>query len=334
MSLDERKRKPVRRDSRSALERKAHRKARVRKHKIGKRVPEALFAVLMIALIVFAVQNWLVQPRSQEPLSSKKVALIDQLSIAFPNPSFKEEFIKISESAGFTTDVYAGSEVNIDLYRVLPSMGYRLIVFRVHQSTPVEYLLPSSRPVTGSPVYLFTGEPYNERQYVVEQLSDLIVPAREINGSSIYFAIGPQFVQSMQGRFPNTVIVLAGCSGLYSADLADSFIVKGASVVFGWQRFVQMDYTDKAIIRFLRSIVLDKVTFYRGTFTMISDVGLDPSYKTSFLCYPEERSGLTFNEAIQLKEKVVITQQTGIWSRSPLPHVSVVRLMRSLAGVP
>jgi len=303
-------------------------KARRKKRRTGRVFAELVFVALMAGLVIFALQGWLFQPRSQESPLSRKVALIDQLSIAFPNPSFSNELVRVSRDAGFTVDLYSGSEVNIDLYRGLPSMGYRLIVFRVHQSTPVEYLLPRSRPVTGHPVYLFTGEPYTEHKYVVEQLSDLVVPAREINGSKIYFAIGPQFVQSMSGKFPNTVIVLAGCSGLYSADLADSFIVKGASIVVGWQRFVQMDYTDKAIVRFLKAIMLDQATFYRGVLTTISDVGLDPSYKTSLLCYPEERSRLTFNEAIQLKEKVVVTQRTGIWPSSSPPCATVLKLMR------
>jgi len=288
----------------------AHSKMRTRR-RIDRRAVEFVFLALMVGLIIFAVQDMFIRPGSKESTSSRKVALIDQLSIAFPNPSFVEEFTRTFKDVGFTSDVYSGPEVNIDLYRHLPSMGYKLIVFRVHQSTPVEYLLPKSRPVTGPPVYLFTGEPYDEHKYVVEQLSDLVVPAREINGSKIYFAIGPSFVQSMSGKFPSTVIVLAGCSGLYSADLADAFIVKGASVVVGWQRFVQMDYTDKAITRFLKAITLDRTTIYRGILVTVSDVGLDPAYKTSLFCYPEERSGLTFNEAIELRETVV-TQRIGI----------------------
>jgi hypothetical protein len=261
----------------------------------------------MMGLVVFAVQGLFVKPRTDS--ASRKVALIDQLSASYPNPSFKDEFVRIFKDAGFSSDIYGSAEANIDLYRNLPSLGYRAIVFRVHQSTPVEYLLPNDRPITGPPVYLFTGEPYDEHKYVVEQLSDLVVPAREINGSKIYFAIGPQFVQSMSGKFQNTVIILAGCSGLYSADLADSFIVKGASVVIGWQRFVQMDYTDKAIIRLLKALVLERTTIFRGIVVMTSDVGLDPSYKSSLLCYPDERSRLTFFDALELKEEVVVSQQ-------------------------
>jgi hypothetical protein len=42
---------------------------------------------------------------------------------------------------------------------------------------------------------------------------------------------------------------------------------------------------------------------------MTSDVGLDPSYKSSLLCYPDERSRLTFFDALELKEEVVVSQQ-------------------------
>jgi hypothetical protein len=278
----------------------SRRKSRKKKRRLGKRTVEIVSIILMVGLTVFVFQNWLIKPERASVTSEKRAALIDQLSISFPNQTFVDEFRKIFVDAGFKVDVYSGSEVTIDLYRQLPLMGYRVIVFRVHQSTPVEYLLPSSRPVKGPPVYLFTGEPYNEHKYVIEQLTDLIVPAREINGSKIYFAIGPKFVHSMQGRFQNTIIILAGCSGLYSAELADSFIVKGASAVVGWQRFVQIEYTDMAISRFLRAIILERTTIYRGMLLTYTDVGLDPLYKTNMICYPEERSGLTFEEALTL----------------------------------
>ena len=261
---------------------------------------------LLRYILYFAVQSWFSSSQPSEIQSANKAALIDQLSIAYPNPSFTEEFIRISEAVGLTPEIFTGTEVTLDLYKKLPSMGYRLIVFRVHQSTPAEVLLPYDHPITGYPVYLFTGEPYNEHKYVVEQLTDLVVPAREINGSNIYFSIGPEFVQSMDGEFQNTVIVLAGCSGLYSAELADSFIVKGASIVLGWQRFVQMDYTDRAIDRLLRAILLEKITFYRSVLVMTSEEGLDPTYDTKMLIYPEVRSNLTFDQAMELEEKVIV----------------------------
>ncbi|WP_455368610.1 hypothetical protein [[Eubacterium] cellulosolvens] len=281
-------------------------KKRVKKRKSGKRIAEVAFGIVMIGVIVFAVQSWLSSSQPPQIQSADKAALIDQLSIAYPNPSFTEEFIRMTEAVGLTPEIFKGSEVTLDLYKRLPSMGYRLIVFRVHQSTPAEVLLPYDHPVTGYPVYLFTGEPYNEHKYVVEQLSDLVVPAREINGSNVYFSIGPEFVQSMNGEFQNTVIVLAGCSGLYSAELADSFIIKGASIVLGWQRFVQMDYTDKAIDRLLRAILLEKTTFYRSVLVMTSEIGLDPTYKTNLLIYPEVRSNLTFDQAMKLEEKIIV----------------------------
>jgi hypothetical protein len=282
-------------------------KKRVKKRKAGKRIVEAVFGIIMIGVIVFAVQSWLFSSQPSETQSANKAALIDQLSLTYPNPSFTEEFIRMSEAVGLTPEIFTGSEVTLDLYSRLPSMGYRIIVFRVHQSTPAEVLLPMDHPVTGYPVYLFTGEPYNEHKYVVEQLTDLVVPAREINGSNVYFSIGPEFVQlSMDGEFQNTVIILAGCSGLYSAELADSFIIKGASVVLGWQRFVQMDYTDKAIERLLKAILLEKITFYRSVLVMTSEVGLDPTYETNLLIYPEARSNITFDQAMNLEEKIIV----------------------------
>ncbi|MEM3527419.1 MAG: hypothetical protein QXI59_03735 [Candidatus Bathyarchaeia archaeon] len=156
----------------------SRRKSRHKRRKLWERTVEIVSIILMVGLIVFVFQNWLAKPERVSVTSEKKAALIDQLSISFPNQTFVAEFKKIFRDAGFMVDVYSGSEVTIELYRQLPLMGYRVIVFRVHQSTPVEYLLPSSRPVKGPPVYLFTGEPYTEHKYVIEQLTDLVVPAR------------------------------------------------------------------------------------------------------------------------------------------------------------
>ena len=67
-----------------------------------------------------------------------------------------------------------------------------------------------------------------------------------------------------------------------------------------------MDYTDKAIERLLKAILLEKITFYRSVLVMTSEVGLDPTYETNLLIYPEERSNITFDQAMDLEEKIIV----------------------------
>ena len=100
----------------------AQSKARKKKRRVGRRATEIAFLVLMIGLILFAAQSWLTQPNPQDMSSSRKAAVIDQLSIAYPNPAFKDELIRMFKDAGFDTDIYTGSQVTLSLYRELPSM--------------------------------------------------------------------------------------------------------------------------------------------------------------------------------------------------------------------
>jgi hypothetical protein len=54
---------------------------------------------------------------------------------------------------------------------------------------------------------------------------------------------------------------------------------------------------------------------------MTSDVGLDPTYKSNLLCYPDERSRLTFFDALELKEEVVVSQQLNMCFPNPATRI-------------
>jgi hypothetical protein len=83
-------------------------------------------------------------------------AIIDQLSLYQPNPTFIADVSQQLQAQGFTVDVYSGSQVTVDLYENLPAHGYEIIIFRAHAG----FLSEDSGGEVKGPTYLFTGENY------------------------------------------------------------------------------------------------------------------------------------------------------------------------------
>jgi hypothetical protein len=137
-----------------------------------------------------------------------KAAIVDHLSTSWPNPAFVEESTTILRGARYDVDYYEGEEVTVELYRSLPSFGYKLIVLRVHSAYVPKYLS----------LAMFTSEPYSKQRYVYEQLrnrvaSGYVEPYQE--GDPRYLVITDKFVRSsMEGSFDGAVIVMMGCKGI------------------------------------------------------------------------------------------------------------------------
>jgi hypothetical protein len=141
-------------------------------------------------------------------------------SLSAPNQTFIQTATNTLEKAGYTVDYYPSEEVNVELYRSLPTRGYDLIVLRVHSA-----LKNASDP----PLCLFTSQPYSN-EYLLEQLTDRIGRVSFIvDKPPFYFGILPNFIRSsMNGRFENTIIIMMGCNGLTFTKMAEALIEKGA----------------------------------------------------------------------------------------------------------
>ena len=78
-----------------------------------------------------------------------------------------------------------------------------------------------------------------------------------IDDSDPYFLIGSKYIdEQMEGRFPNSVVVLAGCSTLSNPSLAKSFINRGASSVIGWDNLIESFNNDATTLLFLESLLI------------------------------------------------------------------------------
>ena len=225
----------------------------------------------------------------QEDLGT--VAIVDQLHSIQPNPSFINRTTAALEVCGFEVDVYQGDEVTVDFYRKLPSLGYKLIIFRVHSGL----LIKEGEMAEGT--WLFTDEPHSRTKYVNERLAGSIVKARTAENKPWVFAVGSEFVtNSMEGRFDNTVIIMMGCYCLYLDDLAQAFTQKGASVYLGWDGNVTLSYIDEATRNLIDNLCHKDTSIKQAVEKTMAEIGPDPDWSARLKYYPAESRDKTIKE--------------------------------------
>jgi len=250
----------------------------------------ALVLILVVVVVAYAVYMYLPQYQTNPPPSGLRAAIVDHLSLTFPNETFVETANKTMTEAGYTVDYYSGENVTVDFYRGLPALNYQIVIFRVHSALSQE-----NKP----PLALFTSESYSQSCHVYDQLNDrLIGVVYRVEGQDQqYFGIPPVFVKSsMNGRFPNSTIIVMGCNGLTYKDMAEAFIEKGASVYVGFRNPVSASHTDQTTARLLQHYVGEGLTLKDAMIKTYDEVGPDPAYDSVMLYYPTEAGNQTAAE--------------------------------------
>ena len=246
----------------------------------------AIAGLAGVAVAVIAgVAIWLAVGSSSEPPGPPKAAIVDQLSLTFPNEDFIRNSTATLEQAGYVVDYFPGEEVNVEFYRQLPTHDYDVILFRVHADRLQATL--NGREI--DEVILFTGEPYSERKYLEERSTARLTIARYYEGGDPYFGIAADFIEdTMVGRFDETKIIMMGCEGLLSDRTAQAFINKGASTYISWDETVSASHTDAASERLLELLLLEGQTPTEAAAQTMEELGPDPTYGSKLLAYPSE----------------------------------------------
>jgi hypothetical protein len=256
----------------------------------------ALLFLLGIANLVApsAVQRLLVGATSTPAVSPTpappKAAIVDQTGFSFPSPEFIAQAQAYLEDAGYVVDLYPPEEVTVEFFRTLPDRGYRLILFQSHATS--EVLLEGGgdvsqyNPPPGP--FLFTTELYDEHRYIRMQIDDQLRASKLFyEDSPRLFALGPKFVRSsMDGLFPDTVIIIGGCQSLAAPDLAQAFLERGASVVIGWDEMVGLAHNNEAVLHLLHGLTVEGLSPQEAVEATREEVGPDPTYE-SVLSYLE-----------------------------------------------
>jgi len=254
------------------------RKRKNKKHGFSKK--KIIYGITAVAVIAAGVLLGfhLVAAMEYKSFSGNRAVIVDQLSVSMPNQTFVNEATELLKKTGFTVDYYPANKVTIDFYRHLPLNGYKIIILRAHSAV--------GNRSGSSKFVIFSHEPYNKLRYQYEQLTDRVGEVKVDVGEKSYFGIFPDFVRySMKGDFHDAVIITMGCGGGIYPDMAKAFIKKGALVYFGWDERVDIDHTDRATICLLRHLLLENETIGEAITNTNREVGQDPTYNSSFICY-------------------------------------------------
>jgi hypothetical protein len=222
---------------------------------------------------------------SGEQPGAPKAAIVDQLSLTFPDPAFVQEATRMLEEAGYAVDYHPGGQVTVDLYRDLGSRGYDFIILRVHSAR-----LRRGDGSALDEVALFTSERYSTSMHVDEQKSkDLIRTRYSFEEEQRFFGIMPHFIKSRtKGTFEGATVILMGCDGLRSPATAKAFVERGARAFIGWDREVSAEWTDRATERMLHFLLTEKRTPLQAVTEAMAEVGPDPSSGGKLVVYPAE----------------------------------------------
>ena len=252
----------------------------------------ALFVGAAVAVLIVFVSVLVVLSRSGEqseepttgiPSTGPRVAIVDQLALTQPNPTFVEAATDLMEQAGYAVDYYPGEKVTVEFYRSFPRQPYELIIFRVHSALGREDGQPADW------VTLFTADTYRETWYVDEQKTRRLSKVSYYEDGPPYFGIMPDFVRSsMKGDLQGTTVVLMGCDGLATETIAEALVDKGARAVVSWSGLVAGDHTDAAAEQLLRHLVTEGLPLREAVEKTATEVGPDPAYGSVLRLYPPE----------------------------------------------
>jgi hypothetical protein len=264
-------------------------KRRAKKPKPERKRNRLVYALIPVALCII-VLAYLFWPSPEHSTTKEGVTIVDLFYSS--QPQFTDDALVFLSSQGLETNTFTDSNITVDFYRELPQYGYNLIILRVHAG------VLESDPA--KPTFLFTDEPFNTFDHLVEQLLGH-VESGKINpdnpAEDAVFTIGPQFViVNMDGSFNDSIIVLSSCLGLYTTELADAFVQKGATAFISWDEKVSLSHTDDACMLLLTSLITDEMTIDDAVRTVMTEVGPDTAYDSTLKYYPTEAGSLKLED--------------------------------------
>jgi hypothetical protein len=211
-----------------------------------------------------------------------KAALIDEVAATNPDPYLVSNVTRTLTRVGYTVDYYGLTDITVALFRSLPSKGYGIVILRDHSTS-----------LTGDVIALVTSEPFDSGKYVNERLTGKVIPV-PLNNST-YFGITPTFVrESMQGTFPNTLLVVMGCAGLANSEMAQAFVAKGIEVYISWNHIVLTNQSDGGAILLLQSMTTGHRVDEAVTWAT-ENAPSNEAFPSQLEYYPLDQGGLVLN---------------------------------------
>ena len=236
-----------------------------------------------------------------QPRFSLNAAIVDQLAEEIPNPTFVTNAETILENRGFNVTYY--NETDVNFFEKLAENDYGIIILRAHSAL---------REPDNSTVDLFTSEPYNSSAYIEDQQNELLVEGilNYSTGVKNYFAITSNFINNLDGNFPQSIVIAMGCNTLVPGkeQLAEAFINKGAKAYIGWNGYVGDSDTDSQTIQLLTNLFTHNETIDEA---VNGDGGLwDITYGSKMAYSPSAAGDLTIASSTSSVLTTIQTQST------------------------
>lgn len=237
----------------------------------------ALILIVGLVLVYDSATRW-----GRDSSGRGVVAILDPLSEDSAS-DFTAKCAELFEGAGYEVEAFLGEEVTLNRIKGLSS-EYAAIIFRVHSG------------VFEGKAWFFTGEPYDNSKHVMEQLANQVHIGRTARNSDLLFAVGADFVTTfLEDRLGGTLIVLMGCDGLASRDLADAFLGVGASAFVSWDGPVLLADTDNVTLALVEGLV-SEMTLSQALERSLQIAGGTHGYNSSLTFIPEERYNFTLRK--------------------------------------
>jgi hypothetical protein len=207
----------------------------------------------------------------------KTAVIIDSIA---SNSNFKQRSLEILTENGYKVQYVSGENVTVDYLKNIPAKK-DMYIFRVHSTC------------INNRTWIFTGEKYTTESYPILQLTDLIHKARPSLESGYYFCISPDFIREYdQGSFKDGTVLMMGCEGFSSMDLAEAFCAQGAIAYVSWDGNVCLKHTDETFITLLDALCARKLSISASIMYTKTIIGDDPVYYSTLKYYPEEHGYL------------------------------------------
>jgi len=241
----------------------------------------ALSLTIAVIFAIFAMQSLDI------PFSTNAI-IIDQLAQDASNATFVAEATRILESKGFSVK-YKNRSLDVDFFKKLAVDNYGIIILRTH----------SAMREDNSTVDLFTSEEWVPNKYP----TDLVVPGNySYRPEKLYCAITSNFILSLEGRFPKSIVIAMGCWSLNKKPLAEAFISKGAKAYVGWTDIIFPDDTDSCTITFLERLLIQNKTL-EDAIANLEHMYREYGRITQMVFHPPEARTLTISDLLADAER-------------------------------
>lgn len=238
-----------------------------------------LFLIVVVSIYYLIAFNISIKnPGNQVTLTSnnhKRALILDGLHELRPNNTFIQEAVNLLEKNGFQVYLLQGRKVTVE--SLLNMEHYDIIVLRLHSGISINGAL-----------YLFTGEPYNEENYLAWKLLGIVARGEVFYENKTFFALNANYLgKNIPNSLNGSIVILMGCDGAKDQKFVKNLLGRGVKAYIAWDGYVSIEYSDIVVIELLKNLIEYKLNPLNAVNKIMSELGPDPYYGAFLRCFTE-----------------------------------------------